>query len=139
MQGNQRQSWILDSTVWIPNSRYSIPHSLLVETEFQIPIISGIPDSLSCILDSKACSFPDSISKTFLDSGIWINLHEARKQNCLNLNSMAVYRVADIAIGRHWTVCYSSVSSFYHPIIITIQNYCCCHQQCCFVPLRGNN
>ena len=79
MQGNPRQSWILDFMLWISDSRYSIPHSLLVETEFQIPIISRISDSLSFILDSKACNFPDSINKTFPDSGIWINLHEARK------------------------------------------------------------
>ena len=123
MQGNPRQSWILDSTVWIPESRYSIPHSLLVDTEFQIPIISGISDSWSCIVDSKASSFLDSKGKTFLDLGIWINLHEARKKNCLNLNSMAVYRVADIAVGRHRTICFSSVSPYYHLIIITIQNY----------------
>ena len=122
-----QDSWILDFMLWISDSRYSIPHSLLVETEFQIPIISGISDSLSCILDSKACSFLDSINKTFPDSGIWINLHEARNWNCLTLNSMAVYRVADIAVGRHWTICFSSVSSYYHPIIITTQNYCCCH------------
>ena len=79
MQGNPRQPWILDFMLWIPDSRYSTPHSCLVEIEFQIPIISGISDSVSCILDSKACSFLDSISKTFPDSGIWINLHEARK------------------------------------------------------------
>ena len=65
-----QDSWILDFMLWISDSRYSIPHSLLVETEFQIPIISGISDSLSCILDSKACSFLDSINKTFPDSGL---------------------------------------------------------------------
>ena len=38
---------ILDSTLWIPNSRYWIPDSLAVELGFRIPIVSGIPDSLS--------------------------------------------------------------------------------------------
>ena len=38
---------ILDSRLWIPNSRYWIPDSLAVELGFRIPIVSGIPDSLS--------------------------------------------------------------------------------------------
>ena len=38
-----QQSWILDSTQWILDSRYW----------FLVIIISGIPDSLSCIPDSK--------------------------------------------------------------------------------------
>ena len=37
-----------------------------------IPIAIGIPDSLSCIPDSKV---QDSGSKNFPDSGIWIPLH----------------------------------------------------------------
>ena len=48
-----RQSCILDSTPWIPDSRYWIPYSLSVELGFRIPMVSGIPDSLSCFLDSK--------------------------------------------------------------------------------------
>ena len=44
----------LDSTPWIPNSRYWIPDSLSVELGFRIPIVSGIPDSISCIPDSTA-------------------------------------------------------------------------------------
>ena len=54
MQGNPRQSWILDSTTWISDSRYWIPDSLWVELGFRIPIVSGIPNSLNCSLDSKA-------------------------------------------------------------------------------------
>ena len=54
MWGNPSQSWVLDSTPWIPDSRYWILDSLSVELGFQIPIVSGIPDSLSCFLDSKA-------------------------------------------------------------------------------------
>ena len=45
------QSWILDSMLWIPDS------SMLVEDGFWIPIVSGIPDSLSCIPDYKCWDF----------------------------------------------------------------------------------
>ena len=39
---------------WIPHHGFGIPGSLSVVLEFRIPIVSGIPDSLNCILDSKA-------------------------------------------------------------------------------------
>ena len=39
---------------WIRDSRYWMPDSLLVELGFRIPVISGIPDSLRFITDSKA-------------------------------------------------------------------------------------
>ena len=45
MRGNPRQSWILDSSTWIPDSKYRIPHSFSVEIGFRTPVISGIPDS----------------------------------------------------------------------------------------------
>ena len=55
MWGDSRQSGILDYTLWIPAM---IPASgfqyLAVEAEFWIPIVSRIPDSLSCIPNSKA-------------------------------------------------------------------------------------
>ena len=59
MQQNPRQSWILDSMPWIPDSRYWIavpvpvqdPDSLSVELGLLNLIVSGIP---SCIPDSKA-------------------------------------------------------------------------------------
>ena len=44
---------ILDSTPWIPDSRYGF-QSLSVELGLRIPIFSGIPDSLSYSPDSKA-------------------------------------------------------------------------------------
>ena len=47
MKENPKQSWILDSTQWIPDR-------LSVQLGFRIPIVSGIPVSLSCIPDSKA-------------------------------------------------------------------------------------
>ena len=43
---------------------------------FRIPIVSGIPNSLSCILDSKL-RIPDFISKVFPDLEIRITLNEA--------------------------------------------------------------
>ena len=39
---------------WIPNSNYWIPDCLSLELAFRIPIVSGIPDRLSCIPDVKA-------------------------------------------------------------------------------------
>ena len=36
---------------------------------FRIPIINEIPNSWSCIPDSKAQVFPNSTSKNFMDSG----------------------------------------------------------------------
>jgi len=43
----ESKSWILDSTLWIPNSRYLVPDFLSVKLEFRIPVVSGVPDSLS--------------------------------------------------------------------------------------------
>ena len=65
MEGNPRQSWILDSMPWIPYSRYLIP------------VLSWIRDSLSCILDSKVQD-TGFHSKNCTYSGIRIPLHEAR-------------------------------------------------------------
>ena len=47
MQGHSRQSWILDSTLWIPDY-------LSVELGFHIPVVSRILNSLNLIPDSKA-------------------------------------------------------------------------------------
>ena len=65
MQGNPRQSWIMDSMPWIPDSRYLIP------------ILSRIQDSLSYILDSKAQD-TGFHSKNCTYSGIRIPLHRLR-------------------------------------------------------------
>ena len=49
--------------LWIPRPKFRIPvtgfRSLIAKFEFWIPIFSRVPDSLSCILDSKAqdCGF----------------------------------------------------------------------------------
>ena len=56
---------------WIPRPGFRIPGtglSLSVEVAFRlptVPIVSDIPDSLSCILDYKT---PDSMSKNFPDT-----------------------------------------------------------------------
>ena len=47
MQGHSRQSWNLDSTLWIPDY-------LSVELGFHIPVVSRILNSLNLIPDSKA-------------------------------------------------------------------------------------
>ena len=69
-----RQSWILESTLWNPDS-FWIP---CPEQGFRIPIVSGIPDPKSWNTDSKAqhsgfhkhnfFEIPDSTSKNFPDS-----------------------------------------------------------------------
>ena len=43
----ESKSWILDSALWIPDSRYLAPDFLSVKLEFRIPVVSGVPDSLS--------------------------------------------------------------------------------------------
>ena len=45
---------ILYSTLWIPDSSWWILDSLLVKLVSPIPIVNGIPGSLSWIADSKA-------------------------------------------------------------------------------------
>ena len=68
--GNPRQSLILDSTQWIPDSR-----SLSVGLGLWIPFVSGIPDSLSCIPDSKAqdsTGFPRFWNPDSLTCGKWV-------------------------------------------------------------------
>ena len=51
---NGKHPSILDPTLGISDSRYWILDSLLVERGFRIPIVRGIPLSLSWISDSKA-------------------------------------------------------------------------------------
>ena len=65
MQRNPRQSWILHSMPWIPDSSY------------WIPILSRIPDFFSCILDSKAQD-TGFHSKNCPVPGIRIPLHGLR-------------------------------------------------------------
>ena len=70
----------------------------LVELGFRIPIVSGIPDSFSCIPDSKVqdSTFRKQFnwtSKNFLDSGNRISLHEAKNRKKKNNLSGAIYTV----------------------------------------------
>ena len=66
---------------WIPHRGFRIPGTgfqyLSVELEIWIPILGRIPDSLSCILNSKAQD-TGFHSKNCTDSGIRIPLHGAR-------------------------------------------------------------
>ena len=50
----QDSFWFWIPRSWIPDSRCWISDALSVKLRFQIPVISGILDSLSFILDSKA-------------------------------------------------------------------------------------
>ena len=50
------------------DSGFQVSDSLSVELGFQIPIVSGIPDSLSCFLDSKA-NDSGLLKQIFPDSG----------------------------------------------------------------------
>ena len=79
MEGNpSHQSWILDSTPWLPDSRNWTPF-FAVELGLWFPMVSGILDSLSCVPNLKAQDFGFHIkitlhyssSKYFLDSLTW--------------------------------------------------------------------
>ena len=61
MYGNSRQSWILDSMDY----RNWISDSLCVELGFRIPILSWIPDSLSCITIPKPKISESGYSNSF--------------------------------------------------------------------------
>ena len=50
---NPRHSWIRDSTSWDYGFQLLDSGSLSVELGFWIPIVSGVPDSLTCIQDSR--------------------------------------------------------------------------------------
>ena len=70
-------SKILDSTQWVPDSRYWILNFSSVKLGFQNPVVSEIPFFLSWIpfqVHAKL-RISDSSSKTFLDFGIRIILH----------------------------------------------------------------
>ena len=76
---NERESkTILDSEFHAIDSGFQVldSKSFSVGLGFRIPILGGIPYSLSYI--------PDSISKSSSNSGIWISLHRAKKFLILN-------------------------------------------------------
>ena len=76
IQDNPRESSILDSTLWIVDSRYWIPDSLSIELGLRIPNaegfrISGLSSGFQG-LNSRFQSpkFPIPRAKDFLDSGL---------------------------------------------------------------------
>ena len=77
--------------LWIPQSGFRIPGThfqfLSVELGFWIPIVSAIPDSLSCIPDSNSW-ISDYISKIFLDSGVHRHLTLGEKLLLENLRKV---------------------------------------------------
>ena len=80
MKGNPRQSWILDSALWIPEFKVldsSICQQNL-DSEFQ---------SLVGFRISKP-RISDSISKIFPDSGIRIPLHEVNNWGDIQINHL---------------------------------------------------
>ena len=70
LQGHSRQSWILDSTLWIPDC-------LSVELGFHIPIASMFLDSFNLIPDSKsqASGSHDLKFPTFQNHGETLRFH----------------------------------------------------------------
>ena len=87
LQGIAPCNGIQDSLgFWIPRRGFRILstgfRALSVELGFRIPIVSGIPDSLTCIQDStnKNSPIPDSTSENFLGfsymggQGSWYSL-----------------------------------------------------------------
>ena len=56
------QSWILDSTPWVPDSRYYTPF-FAVELGLWFPVVSGILDSSSCVPDPKGQDFRVPLAK----------------------------------------------------------------------------
>ena len=105
MSGNPIQSWILDSTLSIPNSGYWIPDSLSAEIVFWIPVVSGfwiswaglrilkprIPDwgfhkqMFPVIADSTSKNFPESGFLKQQFPGFWIP--QAKISRILNSKS----------------------------------------------------
>ena len=72
-----RRSWILDSTPWIPDSRYKITDLFQwnLDSRFQLSVGLRIPTAVLWIPRSR---IPDSTCKNFPDSGIRILLHGAK-------------------------------------------------------------
>ena len=72
--------WILDFRNWIPDYRSWISDSISVKLGFVPHSTRGISDPWAqCSTDSKAQRIPESTSKNFPDSEIWITLIYARR------------------------------------------------------------
>ena len=83
---NPGQSWILDSTLWNPDSRYWLP--VFVSRTYWKQDSNGcrILDSLSCISDSKILDF-GSHMQNFPDSFTWGNQKLLKCPSCHNFLS----------------------------------------------------
>ena len=68
LKSSPRESWILDSTLWITHPRYWIL-VFVSGTWILNPIVSGIPDFLNCNPDSKAQDFGFQKQILLADSG----------------------------------------------------------------------
>ena len=83
--GNPRQSWIVDSTPWIPDSRYPIP-AFVSGSWILIPIVSGIQESLGCIPAPKPWipDFTDSEIQIPSSHGaiFWVMSHNVEPTMC---------------------------------------------------------
>ena len=82
MLGNPKQSWILDSTPWIPDSQVLDSGFFVSANWIPDPNRCWIPESLSCIPDSSAQDL-EFHSKNLLDSAIRILLRGAGKWHAL--------------------------------------------------------
>ena len=86
MWGNQRQSWILDSTPWILDSDYWIPDlSVDLDSRFQLSVRCRIPTAVFRIGRPR---IPDSTSKKFPRFPIpqaKIALIPLHGENCLSM------------------------------------------------------
>ena len=75
-RNEQQKVYMLVKIGFLPFYEHGFLKPNLILSRFRIPIARGIPDSLSCIPDSKAQE--SRIHKqNFLDSGIRIPLHGA--------------------------------------------------------------
>ena len=131
MQGNPRQYWILDSTSWIPDFQVVDFSLCRWNVDLQIAIVGGIPDSLSCIPDSKAqdlgfkskfSQILDPTRKTFLDSGMRIPLHQAASSLFPAFRSCGVWP----EIRERETITNKTLRSVHFGAVIAELIYCKC-------------
>ena len=118
---------------WIPRRGFRISRwwiSVFVGgTWIQIAIVGGIPDSLSCIpkpriWDStrKFSQILDPKSKTFLDSGIRIPLHQATSSLFPAFRSCGVWP----EIRERETITNKTLRSVHFGVVIAELIYCKC-------------
>ena len=92
-KGYPRHSWILDSTLWIPDCS-------TVKIGFRIPIASGILDSLSWTTDSKAQE-SEFHKQTFPGSQIF---HKHRFLSLWNVDYLEWDKLKEIKFNINWWI-----------------------------------